>query len=248
MLIPSVEVIWQCRSPKLSLTMLRHFDQDERESDGSRHREAIKSVLLRRFERNGVQDFSDEVWLQKIFEGSSETGMEYCRNKDGILCYWRAIQGHSGCIPIEPEPMGYAFIPRNWKRYIFHRGLSWNLQSILGKGLFPGGKEKDKARHAVFPTPTNPSGDDPEEERPHDDFTVPHKAPNVTKWKYDQNALHWGAIVNGAGSRIGILADEVICNHHLRYNTWRLYWSCDVSKMENVLFSKGLKLQGRYLR
>ena len=38
---------------------------------------------------------------------------------------------------------------------------SWNFLSILGKGLIPGGKEKDKARQAVFLTPTNPFGDDP---------------------------------------------------------------------------------------
>ena len=41
--------------------MLRQFDQDERESDGSRQWEAIKSVLLRKFEWDGVQDFNDEV-------------------------------------------------------------------------------------------------------------------------------------------------------------------------------------------
>ena len=44
---------------------------------------------------------------------------------------------------------------------------------------------------SVFLTPTNPIGDDPEEEEPHDDFTVPHKAAYATKWKYDQNAVYW---------------------------------------------------------
>ena len=70
-----------------------------------------------------------------------------------------------------------------------HRGLSLNFQSILGKGLIPGGKEKDKARQAVFLTPTNPFGDDPEEEEPHDDFTVQQKASYVTK--YCQKAVYW---------------------------------------------------------
>ena len=83
------------------------------------------------------------------------------------------------------------FTPRNWKRYIFHRGLSWNIQSTLGEGLILGGKEEDKARHAVFLTPTNPSGDDSEEERLHDDFTVKKNALHVTKWKYDKNAVYW---------------------------------------------------------
>ena len=48
--------------------------------------------------------------------------------------------------------MGYVFIPRNWKRYINHRARSWNSQSVLGIGLIPGGKEKDKVRRAVFLT------------------------------------------------------------------------------------------------
>ena len=74
--------------------MFRHFDQDERGSDRSRHWEGIKTVLLRKLERDGVQDFSYEVWLQKIFEGSSKKRIEYCKNKDGFLCYLRAIQGH----------------------------------------------------------------------------------------------------------------------------------------------------------
>ena len=75
--------------------------------------------------------------------------------------------------------------------HIFHKGLSWNVQSILGKGLTPVGKEKDEARQAVFLTPTNPFGDDLEEEEPHDDFTVPQNAFYVTKWKDKQNAVYW---------------------------------------------------------
>ena len=61
--------------------------------------------------------------------------------------------------------MGYVFNPRNWKRYIFHRGFSRNFVHI-GNGLIPGGKEKDKARQAVFLTPTNPFGHVPEQEEP----------------------------------------------------------------------------------
>ena len=49
--------------------------------------------------------------------------------------------------------------------------------------MIPGGKEKNKARQAVFLTPTNPFGNDPEEEEPHDDYTVPQKVPYVIRWK-----------------------------------------------------------------
>ena len=70
---------------KTVTTMLRHFDQDERESDGSRHEDSIKSVLVRKFAYEGARDVSDEMWLQKIFEGSSKKIIEYCKDKDGFF-------------------------------------------------------------------------------------------------------------------------------------------------------------------
>ena len=145
------------------------------EDDGSRGWDSIKSVLERKFASEGARDFSDEAWLQKIFEGSTKKRIEFCKDKDGFLCYLRAIQGDSGCIPIESELMGYVFIPRNLKRNIFQRGLSWNYQSVLAHGLIPGGKEKDKDRQAVFLTPTNPFGNDLEEDETHDDLSQFHR-------------------------------------------------------------------------
>ena len=94
--------------------------------------------------------------------------------------------------------MVYGFVPRNWKRYVIHRGLSWNVRSILGTGLVPGGKEEDKARQAVSLTPTNLFGNAPGEEAPHDDYTVPQKVPYVTRWKHDHNAVQW--VARGTGS------------------------------------------------
>ena len=60
----------------------------------------------------------------------------------------------------------------------------------IRNGLLLGGKDKDEVRQAVFPTPTDPYGNDPEEEAPHDDCTVPRKAPYVTSWKRNQDAAH----------------------------------------------------------
>ena len=71
--------------------------------------------------------------------------------------------------------MNYTFIRCKWKDYIFHRGISWNSQSILGNGIIPGRKENDNARQAGFFSPLNPFGNDPEEEEPHFDDTVPQK-------------------------------------------------------------------------
>ena len=80
-------------------TMLRHFDKEERQTDGSRHWDSIKLVLERKFAREGARDFSDEAWLQKDFcRALQRREIEYCKDKDDFLCYLRAIQGHSGGI------------------------------------------------------------------------------------------------------------------------------------------------------
>ena len=50
-------------------------------------------AFVRKFAHEGARDFSDEAWLQIIFEGSTKKIIEYCKDKD-------EIQGHSGGIPI----------------------------------------------------------------------------------------------------------------------------------------------------
>ena len=62
---------------------------------------------------------------------------------------------------------------------------------FLGSGLIPGGKENDKARQAVFFTPLDPFGNDPHEEKPHDEYTVPQKEHYKTHWKHNQDAENW---------------------------------------------------------
>ena len=48
-------------------TMLRHNDQEERQTDGSRFWGSITSVFVRKFAHEGARDFDDEAWLQMIF-------------------------------------------------------------------------------------------------------------------------------------------------------------------------------------
>ena len=103
------------------------------------------------------------------------------------LAYFRPIQGHSGGIPIMLELIAYTSIPYNWKEYVFHRGCSWSVQSILGSGLIP----VEKARQAVFFTPLNPFGYNPYEEELHDDYAVPQKVHYHSQWKRNQDAAYW---------------------------------------------------------
>ena len=65
------------------------------------------------------------------------------------------------------------------------------FQSVLGSGMILGGKEEGKAHQAVLLTPLNPFGKDPEEEKPHPEYTVPRKAPHEIRWKRNQNAVYW---------------------------------------------------------
>ena len=223
---------------KTVTTMWRHYDQDERESDGSRHWEAIKSVFLRTFARNGARDFSDEVWLQKIFEGSSKKRTEYCKNKDEILCYLRAIQGHSGGIPIEPELMGYVKKSSKLEEIHIPQRTFMELSVHIGKGTDSRRKGERQSPSSSLSNTNESFWRWPGGREASWWFHRLQKAPHVTKWKFDQDAVYWDTIIKGAGSRIGILAHEVICNHGLHYNTWRLYWSCDCSGRRSSDFRK----------
>ena len=70
--------------------------------------------------------------------------MVCCKDSNGSLCYLRAIQEHSGGIPISPELMNCTLIPYNWKELIYHRGIPWNFRSFFGSGIIQGGKEIDR--------------------------------------------------------------------------------------------------------
>ena len=79
----------------------------------------------------------------------------------------------------------------DWKKYIFHRGCSWDMQSVLESGLFPDGKENDKARQAVFFTPLNPFGENPDEEKTHDNYKISQKVHHHSYWKRNRDAAYW---------------------------------------------------------
>ena len=59
-----------------------------------------------------------------------------------------------------------------------------------------------------------------------------HSSSKSTWW----NSCILGTIVEGAGLRIAILANEIICNHGLRHNTRRLHWLCDCSERRSSNF------------
>ena len=48
---------------KMVTRMVRHDDQDERQSDAALHRDTIRPVLLKAFAQHGARDFSEKHWL-----------------------------------------------------------------------------------------------------------------------------------------------------------------------------------------
>ena len=60
--------------------------------------------------REKARDFDDGYWLTLIHEGSNKMRIEYCEDRNGSVCYLRAVQGHPGGIPLTPESMNYTLI------------------------------------------------------------------------------------------------------------------------------------------
>ena len=106
------------------------------------------------------------------------------------------------------ERRAYSIHGRNTSTTEEARGF---FHSILASGKIPGGKDKHRARQAVFVSPLNPFGKDPEEEKPHFDFTVPQKVPYETRWKHYQDAVCWVRL--SKTKSFAIMANATIPGH-----------------------------------
>ena len=148
-------------------------------------------ALLKAFAKHGARDSSEKHWPRHIHEGSNKTRFECCEDSKNSLAYFRAVQGHSGGISIDRELVEYIQIPCNWKEFVFHRCCSFNINSILENGLMAGGKQSKEGRQAIFFTPLDPFGENPCDEEPSDDFTIPREVHCHSSWKHDLDAVYW---------------------------------------------------------
>ena len=97
--------------------------------------------------------------LNCLYLGSLKTRFEICKDEDGWLKFFRAIQGHSGGIFVSPRLMNYEMIPYTWKEFIYHVGRARDQYSVAVAGLVAGGKER-KGRQTIFFTPLDPFNSD----------------------------------------------------------------------------------------
>ena len=76
----------------LVMRLVRHYDQDDRETDGAVHWNSMGPKLRKAFQKARGQTFSDSDWVQYIFEGRNKTRFQYCKNSRNVLLYIRAIK------------------------------------------------------------------------------------------------------------------------------------------------------------
>ena len=85
--------------------MVRHHDQDVRETDEAKHWDGAISVLKGKFRNQLEKEFTDEDWLHCFYLGSIKTSFEICKDEHGESRYIRASQGHSGGMIKSPRLM-----------------------------------------------------------------------------------------------------------------------------------------------
>ena len=178
---------------KVVMKLEGYYDPDERETDGAVHWKSLGPKLRFAFRKGGGCDFSDSDWLQHIYKGSNKTRFQHCKNSQDVRLYSRAVQGHIGGNVIAPELMGHVAVPFRWKEFLFHGGCSSR------SGLMAGGRESEEGRQAVFFTPLNPFGSNPDEEEPSNDSLRPRKEHYHSKWKPHQDAVYWINLARAQG-------------------------------------------------
>ena len=108
---------------------------------------------------------------------------------------------------MEPELMGHTSIPHNWEEYIFDRGCSCDVQSILGSGLIPSGRKTTKPDILILSRKIQTK-----------------KTPSIIQRFLRKciitvlgNAIKMPSVgknIQSTRSRIATLAKKVICDHH----------------------------------
>ena len=176
---------------KCVTNMVRHHDQDERETDGARHWDGVPSVLKGKFRNQLEKEFTDEDWLHCLYLGSIKTRFEICKDENGELRCIRAIQGHSGGMIILPRLMNYVMTPYQWKRFIYHVGRARDQYSIAEIGLVAGGTEREEGRQTIFFTPFDPFNSDAHEAESITDTTKPRKVKYQIRWRPEHDAVYW---------------------------------------------------------
>ena len=171
--------------------MVRHYDQHEREEDRAMHVNIILPVLKERFQIQRDKEFINEDSLNCFYLGSIKTRFEICKDEDGGLKLFRAIQGHSGGFFVSPRLLNFEMILYTWKEFIYHVGRARDQYFIAAAGLVAGGKERKEGRQPIFFTPLDPVNSDAIEAKVVTDFNKARKVHYQNHWRPEQDAVYW---------------------------------------------------------
>ena len=133
---------------KKVIHLLRHSQQVHREEDGAVHFWRIKENLQSQFPQ--IPHWSDDRWKACLAAGGeAKRRFQYCTDDSGIIVYFRALQGHSGCNHIDLSLQDNVVIQSGFFQHIYYFGCAFNLHSIINCGLILGGQNSSK-RQTVF--------------------------------------------------------------------------------------------------
>ena len=174
---------------KKVIHLLRHSQQVHREEDGAVHFWRIKENLQNPFPQS--IHWSDERWKSCLAAGEgAKRRVQYCTDDLGVIIYFRALQGHSGCNPECPTLQDNVIIQSGFFQYVYHFGCGFNLHSIINSGLIPGGQILSN-RQTVFLLLVDPM-DKNHKDLDTIDLSVPRHAQYMHKaWKRHQDAVYW---------------------------------------------------------
>ena len=94
----------------LSVKLVRHHDQEERETDGVGHSKSIGPRLRNAFQRT----LSLIQLASSILQKGAKNRFQHCKIAHDVLLKIRAIPGHTGGNVIAPKRMGHVAIPSRW--------------------------------------------------------------------------------------------------------------------------------------
>ena len=118
---------------KLVTRLVRHYDQEERQTDAAVHWDTIRPKLLRAFADRGARFVSEKDWLRHIHERSNKTRFEFCEDSPKFLDLFSSNS--------RTHWWNYNCTSYSWIEFVFHMGCSFNINSILENGLIARGKQ-----------------------------------------------------------------------------------------------------------
>ena len=171
------------------INVFRHNQIVSREPDGAVQIYKIK--FLMRDHSLSTQNWSDNRWLACLVAGEGpKRRYQYCPDYLGSFIYLRAFQGHSEDNFIDLALQDNVLIGLGVFPYIHLVGCAFNLHSIIGNGLIPGGQNLSR-RQSVFFLPVDPRDEDHKDPE-NIDYSAPRHARYVQNtWKRHQDTVFW---------------------------------------------------------